>query len=224
MTNGTNTKKNLKTIVKNYDVVTLSLDFPDARHDDNRRRKGLIKEVENSVRSIVNARELDRPKVNLICVMMKSNLGLYNDILELGEEWGADGVVFERYIPVYDSKPMLTPSELVTSIRKIMQHKGPCEPSLYEVFAPVVGTEGVPRIRCKQRAFVNTEGRWKTCPFDDYTFSSPIDVFHHRFLEPLPYECLGCKYTESCHGGCPTCRKLLSDDHALNGKDCLCPL
>ncbi len=67
------------------DRFSISLDFPDERHDEFRKLPGLFKRIE----SLVEALEADGDKaINISCVLQKLNFRDMKKFADLGREWG----------------------------------------------------------------------------------------------------------------------------------------
>jgi radical SAM protein with 4Fe4S-binding SPASM domain len=76
--------------------IKLSLDGPDAETNDSLRRKGSF---ENVLETLSMLRQEKRFEIILMFTVMKRNYKSLSSYLHLFHEWGADGVILERFIP-----------------------------------------------------------------------------------------------------------------------------
>ena len=205
------------------DVVNVSLDWPGGRHDENRGMAGLCKRVGHVVDALTNGTLPRQPKVNILTTMFRENMDVYTELIHHAWDIGADGIVFDRYVPYNEPPTALSTSELRSAL-KVIQHESDrhadLDVTVYELFNGMWNGTGIPRWRCKQRAFVNVLGKWSLCPFYPKTFDSPSLATIERQEEPLPTECRDCEFAESCHGGCPASR--LVRCKTLDRRDPLC--
>jgi MoaA/NifB/PqqE/SkfB family radical SAM enzyme len=97
------------------DQINLSLNYPDARQDDDRKLHGLFARIAHIV-PWLTARGA---KVELNTVLMRDNLDCALDIVALAESWGA-GVLFTLYseLPA-GNKQHLFPPELRPRVRAL---------------------------------------------------------------------------------------------------------
>ena len=209
ITNGVWPSDDVMHVLGQADVVNVSLDWPDARHDKNRGLKGLVGNVQHVVEMLTERLPTKPPKVNILTTMFKENMDAYEELIDCAWFFGADGIVFDRYIPYNEPPTALTTDELRKSLKVIAdtsERYADLDVTVYELFNGVWNETGKPRHRCKQRAFVNVLGRWSLCPFYPRTYSYPVFIELDREDEPLPKKCSGCDFSNSCHGGCPASR------------------
>ena len=81
--------------------LSVSLDFPDARHDENRGFTGLWRHIENLLPSLADT-EIDNICLNT--VIMKDNLENLLEIARLAKIWGIK-VSFSTYNPFKNNNP-----------------------------------------------------------------------------------------------------------------------
>ncbi len=97
------------------DRFSISLDFPDERHDEFRKMPGLFKRIE----SLVEALDVDGEKaINLSCVIQKLNFRDLIKFADLGKEWGVT-VNFSTYTTMRTGEEeLLLSKEEVAELRE----------------------------------------------------------------------------------------------------------
>jgi MoaA/NifB/PqqE/SkfB family radical SAM enzyme len=93
------------------DRFSISLDFPDERHDEFRRLPGLFKRIESLVASLDG--EVEKA-INISCVLQKLNFRDMIKFAELGKEWGVR-VNFSTYTTMRTGEEELLLSEEETA-------------------------------------------------------------------------------------------------------------
>ncbi len=99
------------------DRFSISLDYPDERHDEFRNMPGLF----NHIRNFIKRLDHNKPKpINISCVVHRHNYRELPKIAELGNQWGVR-VNFSTYTPLRtgDTDYMLTKDDLL-EFRKII--------------------------------------------------------------------------------------------------------
>ncbi len=93
------------------DQFSLSLDYPDERHDEFRGSKGLFRRLEKSVKELNTG---NGKAITLSCVVQRDNFRDLIKIAELSEEWGVS-VNFSTYtwLRTNDMSYVLTKEDLV---------------------------------------------------------------------------------------------------------------
>jgi len=92
------------------DVFSLSLDYPDERHDEFRGVPGLFKHIENLIRGLPHE---DRRLITLCCVIQRQNFRELVRVAELARDWDVS-VNFSVYtsLRTHDQSLMIPPEEL----------------------------------------------------------------------------------------------------------------
>lgn len=100
------------------DRFSISLDFPDERHDEFRKLPGLFRRIESLVESL----EGDGEKaINISCVLQKLNFRDMIKFAELGKEWGVR-VNFSTYTTMRTGEEgLLLSEEDVAELRELVQ-------------------------------------------------------------------------------------------------------
>ena len=215
------------------DVVNVSLDWADDRHDENRGRIGLCEEAGRLIDQLASmtTAHMPRPKINLLVTMFRENMNIdnINAIIRFARDHGVDDVVFDRYVPCHDHPTPLTIKGITATLRYLDDlGRGAKAPealpqiTVYEVFANVVHGHATPRSRCRGRIFCDIHGRWSLCPFYPARFDDIVEAVREREREPIPGACIGCEHSDTCHGGCPATRLVACG--TLEARDPLCPL
>jgi MoaA/NifB/PqqE/SkfB family radical SAM enzyme len=78
------------------DEFSVSLDYPDARHDDFRRIPGLFERIRSLILSLADR---ERESVTLACVVQRHNFRDLLSLAELAEAWGVR-LNFSTYTPL----------------------------------------------------------------------------------------------------------------------------
>jgi len=218
ITNGVELLKN-KELLRLVDVLNVSLDWPDERHDENRGFKGLSKRVIDVLKELKgNA----GPRINILTTMFKENKDEILNLIKLSESI-ADNIVLDRYLPIHDYPTVLTKDESLNLLKEIHELKKEISTgvSVYDpIYYVLFPEEGESRARCKDRLFIGIDNKYNICPFYGKKFDSSAEAFNERVSEPLPKECGACEFKKSCHGGCPAIRQLNGD---LTKRDPYCP-
>jgi len=92
------------------DQFSISLDYPDERHDQFRKIRGLYKWIENLIHELHNENE---KKITFSCVVQKDNFRELINIAKLVQDWGAH-VNFSTYtwLRTMNKDYMLTKNDL----------------------------------------------------------------------------------------------------------------
>ena len=103
------------------DVFSVSLDYPDERHDDFRRIPGLFRHIEKLIRELVAENER---AVTLNCVVQRDNYHELLNLAELSREWGVS-INFSPYtwLRTQNRDFMIPPDELPEFERIVQQLK-----------------------------------------------------------------------------------------------------
>ena len=98
--------------------LSVSLDFPDTRHDDNRVHSGLWHHLKDLLPSLVDT-EIDNICLNT--VIMKDNLNNLLDIARQAKQWGIN-VSFSTYNPFKNNNPEhIIPKDRLNSLQRIVE-------------------------------------------------------------------------------------------------------
>jgi radical SAM protein with 4Fe4S-binding SPASM domain len=219
ITNGVELLKN-KELLRLVDVLNVSLDWPDERHDKNRGFKGLSKRVIDSLKVLKHE---SGPKINIITTVFKENKDEIINLIKLSESI-AHNIVLDRYVPIHDFPSPLSRDEALDLFKQVhdLKKQVRTEVSVYDpIYYVLFPEEGVSRYRCKQRLFADSKGTYTICPFYVRKFLSSEDALSARANEPLPKECVKCKHNSTCHGGCPATRLVTN---GLRKRDPYCPV
>ncbi len=214
------------------DVVNVSLDWADDRHDENRGMNGLQENVGRLIDQLTTMTmpHKARPKINLLVTMFHENMDADNidAIVRFAHEHNVDDIVFDRYVPCFSNPSALTTAEMKIALESLDALSSEADAStgspqitIYEIFANILYGYSTPRCRCKGRVFCDIYGKWSPCPFYPVRFDNPSKVVHERAQEDLPGACIGCEHADSCHGGCPATRLVVHG--TLKKRDPLCP-
>ena len=100
------------------DRFSISLDFPDERHDEFRRLPGLFKRIESLVESLDGDGE---KAINVSCVLQKLNFRDMIKFAELGKEWGVR-VNFSTYTTMRTGEEgLLLSKDDVTELKELVK-------------------------------------------------------------------------------------------------------
>jgi MoaA/NifB/PqqE/SkfB family radical SAM enzyme len=100
------------------DRFSISLDFPDERHDEFRRLPGLFKRIESLVESLEGHGE---KAINVSCVLQKLNFRDMIRFAELGKEWGVR-VNFSTYTTMRTGEDeLLLSKEDIAELRELVK-------------------------------------------------------------------------------------------------------
>ena len=101
------------------DVFSVSLDYPDERHDDFRRIPGLFRHIEKLIRELG---EKDERAITLNCVVQRNNYRELPNLAELSRDWGVP-INFSPYtwLRTQDKNFMIPQDELPEFERVIQQ-------------------------------------------------------------------------------------------------------
>lgn len=92
------------------DEFSISLDYPDERHDEFRGVPGLFRKIENLVENLGSQRD---KSISLCCVIQSDNFRLLTQMAELARKWGVR-LNFSAYntLRTHDQSYMLSKNEL----------------------------------------------------------------------------------------------------------------
>ena len=96
-TNATLLAKHMKAVCEFVDVLYVSVDAADSRHDSIRGIDGLLERVLKATREVVDYKrqhKLERPEIHFHCTLTKTNVDGIRAMVELGESVGVDVVSF----------------------------------------------------------------------------------------------------------------------------------
>jgi MoaA/NifB/PqqE/SkfB family radical SAM enzyme len=152
------------------DRFSISLDFPDDRHDEFRRLPGLFKRIEKLVDDL--GRDSEKA-INLSCVVQKLNFRDMVRFAELGKEWGVT-VNFSTYTTMRTGEQELLLSredvaelrEIVNEIKDLKRINKNIRTSDYVLGRIVEFFEngGIPDCRAGERFLViNPDGTFSPC-------------------------------------------------------------
>lgn len=100
------------------DEVLVSLDFPDARHDEFRKIPGLFAHVEGLVKALPEAR---RRSTVLTTVVQSRNYREAPALARLAREWGT-GVNFSAYTPLRtQDQGLMVPREETADLQRVVE-------------------------------------------------------------------------------------------------------
>ncbi len=97
-TNATLLAKHMQSVCELADVLYISVDAADSRHDSIRGIDGLLERVLNATRQVVDYKRqhgLEKPQIHFHCTTTKTNVNGICAMVELGESVGVDVVSFQ---------------------------------------------------------------------------------------------------------------------------------
>lgn len=152
------------------DQFSVSLDYPDERHDEFRKIRGLFGKIE---KLIYELREENEKAITLSCVVQKDNFRDLPKIAELAQKWGVR-INFSTYtwLRTNDKSYMLTKEDLPEFreiVKKLLDFKKRnknffASKYVFERMIRFFEEETIPGCRAGDRFFiVNPDGRISPC-------------------------------------------------------------
>ncbi len=152
------------------DEFSLSLDYPDERHDEFRGIPGLFRKIENLMAELAPLKE---KAITLSCVIQNDNFRSLLPLVELGRKWGVR-VNFSTYtyLRTKDKSLMISPENMPAfreEIQKLLKYKkknGTIYTSdyIFRLMPRYFERGELPHCRAGQRFLVvNPDGRLSPC-------------------------------------------------------------
>ena len=165
-----NKKRYESLIDAGVDQFSISLDYPDERHDEFRGHKGLFQHIDKLIRELKGS---NGKCITLSCVVQKDNFRDLIKIAELSEEWGVN-VNFSTYtwLRTNDMSYVLDGNDL-EEFKEIVQKLLSMRKKYKNFFASeytfkrmieFYEKKSIPNCRAGERFFiVNPDGRFSPC-------------------------------------------------------------
>ncbi|OQX84394.1 hypothetical protein B6D60_09465 [candidate division KSB1 bacterium 4484_87] len=165
-----NKKRYESLIDAGVDQFSISLDYPDERHDDFRGHKGLFQHIDKLIRELKGS---NGKSITLSCVVQKDNFRDLIKIAELSEKWGVN-VNFSTYTwlrtndmnYVLDADDLLEFKEIVKKLLAMRKkyHNFFASEYTFKRMIEFYEKKSIPNCRAGERFFiVNPDGRFSPC-------------------------------------------------------------
>ncbi len=165
-----NKKRYESLIDAGVDQFSISLDYPDERHDEFRGHKGLFQHIDKLIRELKGS---NGKCITLSCVVQKDNFRDLIKIAELSEKWGVN-VNFSTYTwlrtndmnYVLDADDLLEFKEIVKKLLAMRKkyHNFFASEYTFKRMIEFYEKKSIPNCRAGERFFiVNPDGRFSPC-------------------------------------------------------------
>ncbi|NOZ62527.1 MAG: radical SAM protein [Calditrichaeota bacterium] len=165
-----NKKRYESLIDAGVDQFSISLDYPDERHDEFRGHKGLFQHIDKLIRELKGS---NGKCITLSCVVQKDNFRDLITIAELSEKWGVN-VNFSTYTwlrtndmnYVLDADDLLEFKEIVKKLLAMRKkyHNFFASEYTFKRMIEFYEKKSIPNCRAGERFFiVNPDGRFSPC-------------------------------------------------------------
>ncbi len=185
-----------------FSEITVSLDGHAEDHDRMRKSPGLFDRLRGIVKSIVNERTLNKPRLRINSVLTRENVGRFADFCDIVSRWGVDELTFNQLggndRPEYYADHSLRPEDVSTLMASMpaIQHNalanGMRVCSSDEYLRRIMATaerKSLPIFDCSPASrflFVDEQGNLGPCSFTAHRLGVQIKELSDAGISELP--------------------------------------